>query len=248
MTAPNLESHKEDILSSLKKAGSKGLSKSGLKVKASTPKAKALQELEKEREIGNLGNKNKTRYVLKEFFTPLEIACEKIEKQVLSGQKPGKITLVSQSKLIQSLPAGSIRKKADKAINWLIDEKKLLTVKHGNGTYYLHTDSIMPLLPTAGTGIKEQKKTVELNREQVLDAYDNVRQRAGFSNVEISALQQELGAPMEQVKEFLLNESRNGNAVLSLGDWSLSSGEIRSGAIYINDKPHLMVRFKERLC
>ena len=38
--------------------------------------------------------------------------------------------------------------------------------------------------------------------------------------------------------------SRKGKAVLSGGDWSMSSAEVRSGAIYIHDRPQLMVRFK----
>ncbi len=241
-TSPNLESHKEDILNRLSKAGSKGLSKSGLDIKASTPKAKALQELEKEREIGNLGSKDKTQYVLKEFFTPLENACEKIEKEVLSSQKSNNLKLVSRSKLIESLPAGSVRKKADEAIDWLVNEKKLLKIKHGNNTFFLHTDLILSILPSE---TKEQEDMVELNRGQALEAYRKVKQRIGFSNVEIYELQQELGVPMDQVKEFLLEESREGRVILSVGEWSLASEKIRSGAVYLRDEPHFKVRFTE---
>jgi len=83
-----------------------------------------------------------------------------------------------------------------------------------------------------------------LTLEQVLEAYQTVRQRVGFSNVQIYRLQQELGAPMEQVKEFLLDEMEK-SAVLSMGDWPLASEEIRSGVIYLDGNPYLLVRFEE---
>jgi|GEM_PF-2287756 len=83
-----------------------------------------------------------------------------------------------------------------------------------------------------------------LTLEQVLEAYQTVRQRVGFSNVQIYKLQQELGAPMEQVKEFLLDEMEK-SAVLSMGDWPLATEEIRSGVIYLDGNPYLLVRFEE---
>jgi hypothetical protein len=47
---------------------------------------------------------------------------------------------------------------------------------------------------------------------------------------------------MGELKRFLLEESHRGHAVLCLGDWSVSSDEIRSGAIELFGKPHLLVR------
>jgi hypothetical protein len=82
-------------------------------------------------------------------------------------------------------------------------------------------------------------------RSEFLNAYRRVKERLGYSNVEVYELKKELGAPMDQVKAFLLEENRRGNAVLSLGDWSLSSEETRSGAIEILGKPHLLVRFRD---
>jgi hypothetical protein len=47
---------------------------------------------------------------------------------------------------------------------------------------------------------------------------------------------------MDALKHFLLDESRQGRAVLTLGDWSVSSEETRAGAIELFGKPHLLVR------
>jgi hypothetical protein len=95
------------------------------------------------------------------------------------------------------------------------------------------------------SAIQPAEAPPELNRKLVLEAYQKVSQRAGFSNVEIYQLQQELGAPMDALKAFLLEESRHGRAVLSLGDWSLSSEETRSGAVELQGSQYLLVRFKD---
>ena len=65
-----------------------------------------------------------------------------------------------------------------------------------------------------------------------------MKAQSGFSSVEISKLRDELGIGQKELETILLKESKQGNAVLSFGDWSLSSEEIRSGAINIDGKPH----------
>lgn len=194
-----------------------------------------------------MGSATKVRYVLQDFYRPREEAYEKIEKYMLANQKPNKMKLISKSKLAAALPSGSIRNHVNEAIQLFLSENKLLTITHGNGTYFLHASPILETLSFTQVSPEKEETPpfLELTKEQVLEAYQTVRQRIGFSNVEIYELQQELDAPMEQVKDFLLEESRQGRAVLGLGDWSLSSEETRSGAIYLRDKPHLLVRFKK---
>lgn len=84
-----------------------------------------------------------------------------------------------------------------------------------------------------------------IDREEAMKAYCRVKERIGFPHIEIWELQQEMGVPMEQLKEFLLSESRQGRAILSSGDWSLSSKETRSGVVYIRGDYYLQVCFKE---
>ena len=84
----------------------------------------------------------------------------------------------------------------------------------------------------------------EIYEEQVLEAYGKVKERADSLNVEIYELQQELGTPMDQLKKFILKSCHQDRAVLSFGDWSLSSEESRTGAIYLVGNPHLLVRFR----
>jgi DNA invertase Pin-like site-specific DNA recombinase len=88
-------------------------------------------------------------------------------------------------------------------------------------------------------------------KHKIIAAYQKVKARTGFSNVEIYHVQQELDINMESLKEFLKTEYKQGKVILSLGDWSLSDENIRSGAVYIptadTGKPHdrfLLMRYK----
>jgi len=279
----NLESYKEAIFKKLRKVGTRGLSKTGLKIGKSRPKSRAIKELEQSQKIVNLGSKTRTRYVLPEFNKPLEIACERIERSAMSGKKG----LFSRTKLRELSRKGcpsKIAKRLDDAIDWLIKEGKLLNLTYGKSILYLHISALQSFQPPAkkrtsaeakaekssGKAKTAKVKTAkaktakaktakaktakaktkaktsaasELDRDMVLEAYQEVKQHTGFSNVEIYKLQQELDVPMDTLKEFLFQESRRGMAVLVKGDWSLSSEETRSGAIKLEGKRYLMVRF-----
>ncbi|MDM8526191.1 hypothetical protein QUF80_22675 [Desulfococcaceae bacterium HSG8] len=236
---PPVESYKEDILKKLREAGAKGLNKTGLKINSKI-KEKALAELEKERKIANLETaKGKYLYVLKEFDNPLEMAYDRVEEKVISY----KTTLHPKTRIVKDCEKRCperVKKELKSAIDWLVGENKLLELKHRGHSVFIHVSSVQSLLPS-----DQPEEKSEFSRDQVLEAYNKVTQRIGFSNVEIYDLQQELGVPMDELKAFLLEESRQGRAVLSFGDWPLASEETRSGAIYLNNKPNLLVRFKE---
>jgi hypothetical protein len=144
---------------------------------------------------------------------------------------------------------GEIRKKVDEALDWLVKERKLLRFRRGRVSYCVHVIHVKDLLMGEEGSRFERKETSVPpkvpERLEFLNAYKRAKERLGYSNVEIYELKKELGAPMDQVKTFLLEENRRGNAALSLGDWSLSSEETRSGAIELLGKPHLLVRFKD---
>ena len=335
MKKSNVKAHKKTILGKLREAGPKGLNKSQLGIRSSkTLKNKALEELNKDRIIANLGSTKKTQYVLKKFDTPLEIACEIIEKKATD-----QMALFSQTALVKDCPSGKVRNHAKKAVDWLVKEKKLLNLKYGKNMLYMHISAVQAFTspaketepvaspvesssppaeaepvrspevesssapaeaePVSSPQVEsssapaeaepvsspqaessaspaeakqqstsaetepvsspepapespqveaepEEKKTPppKLIMDKVLEAYSKVKERAGFSNVEIYELQQELGAPMDQLKAFILKTCRQDKAVLSFGDWSLSSEETRTGAIYLVGNPHLMVRFR----
>jgi len=251
MAQQSIESKKEEILRKLKESGASGLTKGGLGIKdAKSLGARALKALEEERDVANLGTPKKTRYVLMAFYKPLELACDQIESNAKEARssRSGILELLSRKDLEKG-SVGEIRKKVDEAIDWLVKERKLLRFRRGRVSYCVHVKHVKDLLvDEEASRIERREMPIPrqvLERSEVLNGYKRVKERLGYSNVEIHEFQKELGAPMGQVKAFLLEENRLGNAVLSLGDWSLSSEEIRSGAIELLGKPHLLVRFRE---
>ncbi|MBF0226908.1 MAG: hypothetical protein HQK76_15790 [Desulfobacterales bacterium] len=236
-----LEKNKATILKAITDAGAKGLKKTALKITPQKNLNQAIKELEKEQKIGNLETGNKSLFVLKEFDSPLEMACDIIEKKILSSKK----VLFSKTKLVKDCSKGipgKVKKQIDNAINWMIKENKFYKEKAGASIFLIY----IPSLPCLTSNIPklEEKNYNTLNRDKVINAYNALKKETGFSNVEIYSLLQKTEVSMDSLKEFLLEESRQKRAVLSMGDWSLSSEEVRSCAIYINDKPHLLVRFK----
>lgn len=236
MTKIDLQPAKAEILEKLRRAGDKGLPKSKLPLTSGVRK-QAFEELVKAREIANLGSPARTCLVLIEHFRPLEIACDLI----LEKFPQRALTLRSRSKLGEGIK-GAIGGKVDEAVDWLVKDGKLLKVKHGVATYYLSVEAVLAELPYAW--VKEPAEESADLETRVMAAYGKVKQRIGFSDVEIFDLQQESGIPMDRLKAFLMDKSREGRAVLSQGDWSLSSDKVRSGAIELHGLAHLMVRFK----
>jgi hypothetical protein len=251
MVQQSLEPKKEEILRKLEEAGASGLTKGGLGIAGGkSVGARALMALEEEREIANLGTPKKSRYVLIEFYRPLELACDQIESNAQdAGSSRSEILELLSRKDLEKGCIGEIRKKVEEAIDWLVKERKLLRFRRGRVSYFVHVNHVKDLLLEEEASRIEGKGTpIPLRipgRSEFLNAYRRAKERLGYSNVEIYELQKELGAPMDRVKAFLLEENRRGNAVLSLGDWSLSSEETRSGAIELLGKPHLLVRFRD---
>ncbi len=264
VTPTNLEPYKKEMLNQLKESGTKGFTKSRL-IGKSRPKTKALKELEESGEIINLGSKGRTRYVLKEFDMPLEIGYELLVRKAATGRP----TLFSRTKLrelVKGAPA-KVMKRMDEAIDRLVREKKLIRLISGKTAFFLHAASIQSFI-ASGLIEPEEKEAVPeskagepvsqpvppepkpepapgLTREQVTGAYRRVMNRVGSPNIAIYEIQRELGVSMEMMKAFVLKENQNGNAVLSPGDWPSASEAVRSGSVYIEGRPHLLVRFKE---
>jgi hypothetical protein len=231
-----LEGCKAHLLDRLKQAGATGLSKTGLGIKGTSKYAQALTDLERELAIGNLGLRTKSRYVLREYYRPLELAYEHIEAKAILG-KP---KLYTKDELGQGL-TGPVKGKLDEAINLLVQDSKLLRLERGRGAnYYLHVASLAGLVTIA---VPEQE--IPLDRERVLAVYREAMKDTGFSNVLIEDLRRRLNVPLEKLWALLLDECRAGRAVPSLGDWSLVPEAARASALHINGQPHLLIRLQQ---
>jgi hypothetical protein len=252
MRAEPVERLKEKLIARLRELGPAGATKAKLGVKG--PKgnaAQALQELLSDRRAANIGSAARPCYVLSEHFNPLERACERIERNI-GSHKPVRNDAQDLwvKRELEKGCQGEVRNKIDEGINWLVKEKRLLRLRRGRSFYWVSAERLKMLLdsPKALPGDEPARSSLSpaagpVDPRLVKAAYDRLRSRLGYRNVEISELQRELGIPMDALKRHLLEESREGRAVLSLGDWSVSSGAIRAGAIELFGQPHLLVRF-----
>jgi hypothetical protein len=255
MRGDAVESQKERILAKLNEAGAAGLTKTqlgGQSAKGAT--VQALRELLSERKVANLGSPTRSCFVSIQNFNPLERACAQVEKNALSAKStPDHAIELLTRKELEKGCTGEVRKKIAEALDWLVKEKRLVKLRRSRSVYFLSAEKLgrIVALTTLESGEAIEPSSPpspiaasgSIDRKLVLAAYQRLRSRLGYSNVEISQLQRELKIPMDALKRFLLEESSRGHAVLSLGDWSVSSDEIRSGAIELFGKPHLLVRF-----
>lgn len=226
------------LLAKLKKAGSAGLTPSRLlPAKSSSLRQvseQILHDLQSQRVIGNLGTAKSPRYVLIEFFKPLEIACAAIEAKAATD----KIALFTLNELAQGTK-GAVRDKVPDAVHLLAREQKLIPIRRGTITYYLFTAPLRAALQL-GSALNSPPT---LDTSRVLQAYDQLVLRSGLPDVWICDLQRESGADLESLKTWLIEQSRQGRVAPSRGDWSLATPEQRSAALFINHEPFPRVRF-----
>lgn len=227
----------DKILAKLAAAGAAGLATSKLPGAAADRK-EALRRLSAERRIGNLGTENKARYVLAEHFQPLELAAAHVERKAT----PGRATAYTLPKL-EAGSAGEVRQQVRKAVETLTKQRVLLKISLGKTSYWLHTASIQPLMPEAD----DFASAAAPPRPKLTDAYARAKRAEGFSDVPISLLQRESGLEMNALHEALLELSRSGQAVLSLGDWSLAADDERAAAFYLDGRQYLRVRLLDAL-
>lgn len=232
MAAKTVQDYKKEILAAVKDTGAQGIKKTALKIKTKAA-VEAFKQLVKSRTIANIGSRKKQKWVMAQHYRPLEMAYQRLEDKALSH----KDVLISKSKLFEGL-TGAAGKKGDEALKFLRQEGRLMVLKGSGRTFFAHADRIRKNLP-------EMVMNHDDIAGRVKAAYPRVKSNFGFSDVRISDLQKEADVPMDELKEFLLKESRPGGvAQLGKGDWSLSSEEVRSGAVTIDGTPFLMVRIK----
>lgn len=250
MAVETLENQVGKLLLKLREAGPAGLTKGKLGVKAGKSiAAQALRDLIVRRKVANLGTATRTCFVLIEHFNPLERACERIERNALSKQagREDTIELLIRKDLEKGCE-GEVRKKADEAVDWMVKERRLMRFRRSRTVYFVHAEKLRGAAQATRPGENSPAASESwaaagaVDRGTILAAYRRLAQRLGYRNVEIAALRREAGCPMESLKLFLLEESRRGRAVLSLGDGSVSSEETRSGAVELFGRPHLLVR------
>jgi hypothetical protein len=256
MAGESIDEWAAKILSRLAQAGSAGTTKSALGIRGgSGVAARAFEQLVSAGRVANIGSPGRPRWVRIEHFNPLELACGRIEQNALAATAVGgaAVRLLAKKALLKGC-AGAAAQKAAEALERLVRDGRLVRLQAGGRIYYVHRDRLP--LPSGSRGETEARTKAPaetaapsaapeaFDRQAVLAAYRRLRERTGYSHVEIALLRREAGCGMEALKAFIREESRQGRAVLGLGDWSLSSEETRAGAVELFGKPHLLVRLE----
>ena len=243
-----MTSHPEDpaaeILAKLVTAGAAGLKKTpllGKGKKDQATKLAALETLVNRREVVRLGTERLPVFVLHRFYNPLEMAYAAIEAKAT----PGTTKLYTEKEFGVKL-AKHVKEKIPEAIRLLLGERKLLRTQRARSFYYLHTAAILPLVGAAALepapGQAATPEGWEISWEEVRRAYDTVVRGSGFSDVLVSDLHRASAIPLDQLKPFLLAQSRAGRVAPSRGDWSLADAAAREAALYLEGEPYLQIR------
>lgn len=208
----------------LRQAGERGLTRARLVKLLGGPAA--VDGWLAEGGIVNVGTAKTPRYVLPENDRRLEKACALI----LGRATPGAATVYNAARLRKGAPKAV----AEDAIGRLLEQRELFIIQPGKSVYYLHARSIAPLLPA--------EPPAGRSADRVREAYARLVREGGFADVRIDQLARAAGAPLDELKPWLLAESRAGRAAPTRGDWSLADAAARAAAIEIRGEPHLQVR------
>lgn len=128
------------------------------------------------------------------------------------------------------------RPQLDAALARLREERQVLGLSQGKGTYYVFAGALRRwLAEDAVAGTVTPLPLVEVYRRLV-------RESGGFPDVKIAALQAATGGTLAAE---LTAAWRRGEATLSLGDWSLADEGSRAAAVELDGERYLLVRFEE---
>ena len=170
---------------------------------------------------------------------------EAVVARLLAPAPPGELpALWSRAELNRRLAAAE-RPLLDAALARLREDRQLLGLSYGKSTLYVFAGPLRGWLagtavlaaPVAGPGAEQAA---------LRDVYRRLaRESGGFPDVKISALKKALGqAAGETLAAELIALWRQGEATLSLGDWSLASEETRAAAVELAGEKYLLVRFE----
>ncbi len=233
---------REALLAKLEKAGAKG-TVSLFSAAAPAAKRAALEEalaaLEAEREIFRDARKGKPRFFLwreRPVLPTAEAVAGKLESFAMA-----------RFPVLAALADFAAAVKANREEKALAAEAVALLVKDGRLVRLLQRSARTMkelYVASAPLGLKGSgpARAVEFVAEGVRAAYQRLVEQTGFPDVAISALQQESGAALAELKEWLLEQHQAGRAVLSFGDWSLADAARREAAIELHGDQYLLLR------
>jgi hypothetical protein len=256
----SVEQARAQIVAKLEKAGAKG-ALSPVTAKTAPQKLAALEralaELEAAHEIFVDRRKPKERYYFWAVRPPIPTR-ESVAAALEAFAEREFPRLLSPADLKDAL--GKDKEAQSfifRAFELLAAERRLIVLRYQPSKkktveLYAHLESLRKALdPVASTSLKEitapstdatLTAPPPLSPEFIHVAYQTIAEQTGFPAVPISSLQQGCAVPLDALKSWLVEEYKNGRAVLSSGDWSLADETKRAAAVEINGERYLLVR------
>ncbi|TFE67126.1 hypothetical protein [Methylacidiphilum caldifontis] len=230
----SVEVIKEKILNFLSKCQEKGAPKSKLPLAKNPSFEKALEELVSKDSILSIYR----RYYLKDFAPTLEKTKEKLLSFFERWVKKNRGRKVYQpiSELILKKKFNLVAKTSlFTSLDELAEEGHLIRLKVKKVSYYL------PLSLLA----QEEPKEGSFDPQKIREAYKELVGNGGFLDVSLSKLRRRAGINRKEFQDWILEQSRQGKAHLSAGDYTLISKEEEKEAILLGSKKFYMVRLRD---
>ena len=136
----------------------------------------------------------------------------------------------------------------DTVLVQLQTEQRLVALRYGQSEYFAFAGPLNArLAPPPAAATTTATGSAPAPAEGLLGVYRRlVRESGGFPDVNIAQLVRGVGPTAARaLPEQLTAMWRAGDAVLSLGDWSLASEETRAAALELDGEKYLLVRFTE---
>ncbi len=136
----------------------------------------------------------------------------------------------------------------DAALTRLQAEQRLVALRHGKDEYFAFAVALNArLAPAPVAAVAAAPADAPAPAEGLMEVYRRlVRESGGFPDVKIAQLARGVGPTAAHgLPERLTASWRVGDAVLSLGDWSLANEETRAAALELDGEKYLLVRFAE---
>jgi len=226
---------KTNLLSRIRAAKSHGINKRGLKLPPTRSSygeyvRKLLDELCQEGSIINTGTAAQTLFIHKDYFDP-ELAIRSRVNTVFGGDQ---CSLASSAQLKKGLK-GIYLRLFDDTLDELVRNDELQKFKWGKRVLY-----------GKATTEHASGSKAEISKQSVLMAYRSVVDEKGYADVLVCEVLSRLPDAAPKLLSSLLTQAcKEGWAVASGGDWSLSSDAERAAAVYINGQPHLRIRIND---
>lgn len=180
---------------------------------------------------------------------PEAVSVEAVAARLLAlPQAAGPLpALWRKTELARALPRAE-KTYLDAALARLQEERRLVAFDHGGNVFFAWAEPLRGWLAASVVAASPASmKPAVATTVDLMDAYRRlVRESGGFPDVKISTLARALGpSAAEGLPERLIGAWRTGDAMLSLGDWSLANDEMRAAAVELDGEKYLLVRFEE---